>query len=192
MKIPLPRQRSDDMNEPCVWSKCERLARQRFDAPLCNDHALSAWGAVSAVVNSDQMRGGARTAVPDVQHITGYRDSQQGWVYAIRLGSRIKIGVTTDVEQRMQALPHEEVLTVAQGRFYLEQQMHRHLSPYRVTGEWFDDVPEVRHAIDQTLRQLRQWRSYDGPRSRVLTSETRARVASRPPSMPTSWGTPWD
>lgn len=70
-----------------------------------------------------------------------------GFVYALRCGPWIKIGTSYDPNERtknlMRILPPSEVLYVLRGGRALEKQLHRELSAFRVTGEWFHEHIDV-------------------------------------------------
>lgn len=68
-----------------------------------------------------------------------------GHVYYILRGGLIKIGTTTDLRGRMQALLPEAVLAIEPGGQPLEKQRHRQFVDSKVTGqrEWFHPSPEL-------------------------------------------------
>jgi hypothetical protein len=78
------------------------------------------------------------------------------YLYFIRCGDAVKIGVSSDPETRMQALS-----TGAPGKLYLlakfpnsgnlENQCHKKLSHLRISGEWF----RYTYEIDQLIRGLK-------------------------------------
>lgn len=62
-------------------------------------------------------------------------------VYFIRLGSRVKIGYTTNIAQRVAnlSLHPRFVALLMPGSFALEAELHRHFAAERETGtEWFE------------------------------------------------------
>lgn len=72
----------------------------------------------------------------------------EGVVYFIRTDGFIKVGRTTNFDNRLAKLqtgsPHElEVLLVVPGGSGLEADIHRDLKEYRHRGEWFRETPEV-------------------------------------------------
>lgn len=69
-------------------------------------------------------------------------------VYFAARGGHIKIGISTNVQHRMQALG-TELLASFPGSFRDEQAMHRRFAEFSVGGEWFLDVPEIRDLIDE-------------------------------------------
>jgi hypothetical protein len=74
-------------------------------------------------------------------------------VYFLECSGRIKIGHSANVKARMQQLttgaPLElKLIATIDGDYRLELAIQRHLKPYRVKGEWFDDCGAVRSVID--------------------------------------------
>lgn len=85
-------------------------------------------------------------------------------VYFMTSGSRIKIGVTTDLPARHAALRRNlpddlSVIAIVPGSFALEKSLHQDLHAFRLKGEWFRDCAEVRGAID--LAVARHGGAYD-------------------------------
>lgn len=58
-------------------------------------------------------------------------------VYYMLLGSRIKIGTTTNVKSRLSAVNAEELLATEPGDRTLEAQRHREFASLRTHLEWF-------------------------------------------------------
>jgi hypothetical protein len=58
-------------------------------------------------------------------------------VYYMRIGNRVKIGWSTNVEKRRAAINPEEVMAVERGGYALEQQRHDEFASLRTHGEWF-------------------------------------------------------
>lgn len=75
------------------------------------------------------------------------RRPRPGWVYFARFGARIKVGYSEDVDRRMQAIPHDEILGIVPGTYGDEQAWHRLLAEFRVSGEWYEARPEVLEQI---------------------------------------------
>lgn len=87
-------------------------------------------------------------------------------VYYLRFGDRIKIGTTTDLPQRLQALPHDELLAIEPGGMTLERTRHLQFADLRVTREWFEAAPvlfshahELREKHGRPLSAWERWRS---------------------------------
>ena len=73
-------------------------------------------------------------------------------VYYFRVGNRIKIGFTVNVEGRVRNLMPEEVLGWEPGDRNLETKRHRQFAAYRVAREWFEDVPAIRRHIEENCQ----------------------------------------
>lgn len=107
------------------------------NVPLCNHHA---WSVIAHRRNAmrdelDEIKHKRVTAAPPapVQHV----------VYYIEFADRIKIGTTTNLTRRIEALPVEKLLTVELGDTTLERKRHRQFWTFRVRGEWFTKSPEL-------------------------------------------------
>lgn len=73
-------------------------------------------------------------------------------LYAITGERRVKIGITSDLNNRMKDLqrgcPLElELFATAPGDFFTEQYIHLILREYQVRGEWYWFVPAVKAVI---------------------------------------------
>lgn len=68
-------------------------------------------------------------------------------VYYFRVGDRIKIGHTINLEGRIQNLMPEEVLGWESGPPSLEKRRHREFAAHRTVREWFVDCVEIRRHI---------------------------------------------
>jgi hypothetical protein len=78
-----------------------------------------------------------------------------GFVYFMKSGGMVKIGFTTDLEQRTKTIrngnPHELTLLGAMpGTDDTEFFLHQMFAPYRSTGEWF----RIEGALDVFLASL--------------------------------------
>lgn len=73
-------------------------------------------------------------------------------VYYLALGNRVKIGTTTDLPGRMQAIPHEEILAFEFGSYDTERSRHQQFAHARIVGEWFDRDDAELTAWTTTLR----------------------------------------
>jgi hypothetical protein len=129
----------------CAWPRCRKPVGA---LPICWEHALEAHRVVQGTYSSliDARR---------QQTIAGKPEPRPGYVYVIRFGDRVKIGFSTDPDNRMRALPHDEVLAVLPGTRLNERQMHVAFADLRITGEWFhlndrilDFVADVKDAAE--------------------------------------------
>ncbi|MFJ7963153.1 GIY-YIG nuclease family protein [Streptomyces sp. NPDC096324] len=75
------------------------------------------------------------------------------WVYYIRCGHLIKIGMTTNLPGRFASLRPNEVLAIEPGGLEREGQLHRQFEELRAGGEYFHPGPLLQQHIVQ-LREL--------------------------------------
>lgn len=59
-------------------------------------------------------------------------------VYYLTIGTRVKIGTTTDLHGRMKVGPQEELLAFEFGSYDVERARRAQFAHARVVGEWFD------------------------------------------------------
>ncbi|HVX07020.1 GIY-YIG nuclease family protein [Humibacter sp.] len=65
-------------------------------------------------------------------------------VYYLRLDTRIKIGTTGNLGQRMRRLWHDELVAIEPGDRLLERSRHEQFARYRLgPSEWFERSPEI-------------------------------------------------
>ena len=58
-------------------------------------------------------------------------------VYYMRIGNRVKIGTSTNLRDRLEAINPEELLALEAGDARLERRRHRQFAALRTHGEWF-------------------------------------------------------
>lgn len=58
-------------------------------------------------------------------------------VYYVRIGNRVKIGTSTNLRDRLQAINPEELLALELGGHNVESRRHRQFASLRTHGEWF-------------------------------------------------------
>jgi hypothetical protein len=69
-------------------------------------------------------------------------------VYFIRVGDRVKIGLSRDVERRLRAhqISSPDPLSIwhlVEGDLETERRLHRQFADARIRGEWFRITPEI-------------------------------------------------
>lgn len=71
-------------------------------------------------------------------------------LYLMQMGDDgpVKIGVANDVEARRRTLqtaaPHPlHIRVVLNGRGHREREMHQRFAYFRMSGEWFEPIPEI-------------------------------------------------
>jgi hypothetical protein len=88
----------------------------------------------------------------------GISSEVPGLVYFIRFGDRIKIGFSRRILNRLNDLPHEEVLLLIPGTFKTEGALHNEFSHLRVSGEWFQAHPDLFARIEELKEQHTEYR----------------------------------
>ncbi|MEE1813539.1 GIY-YIG nuclease family protein [Streptomyces sp. SP18ES09] len=74
------------------------------------------------------------------------------WVYFIRIGQLVKIGMTTNLANRFSSLRPNEVLAIQPGGLADETALHRKFASLRAGGEFFHPGPP----LQEHIRELRQ------------------------------------
>lgn len=75
------------------------------------------------------------------------QQERECWVYYIRIGRLIKIGMTTNLVSRFTSIRPNEVLFIEPGGAELESEMHRRFASMRAGGEFFHPGPELQAHI---------------------------------------------
>lgn len=119
---------------------CRRPAEEGAPVSLCRVHLVLA---AQFIVDMKAARDAARPA-PTRAYIKYGRPQV---VYYLRLGTRIKIGTSTNLPLRLQSIPHDEVLAVEPGNNARERARHSQFAQLRTVGEWFRDHPDLRQHI---------------------------------------------
>jgi T5orf172 domain. len=91
------------------------------------------------------------------RNISAETEPRQGWVYFIRNGKAIKIGFTTDLDQRLRKLQTAsstplEVMGSIPGTIQDEQNLHRRFYNLNVHGEWFRGHPSLMAYIREATK----------------------------------------
>ena len=124
----------------CCWPECRDAQHEAIDLPLCKDHFATVAGGVER--NMDALRywlTGSSPATPAAAKMA----ERTPHVYAVKMGNRVKIGYSSNVESRLLAIPHEERLAIIPGAPIDERRLHAKFAKYRTNGEWFEAAPEV-------------------------------------------------
>lgn len=154
----------EELNATCCALGCDApsaLVSNRI--PLCQQHAMQASREIREFVRTQLVpppppkRTEPRPRVPGVLGIpTIADDPHESYVYYIAFGDRIKIGVTTNLINRLDGIPWDEVLTVEPGYRDLEQRRHRQFRGCRVHGEWFTRSPDLLEHIQLVIERERE------------------------------------
>jgi hypothetical protein len=145
----------------CAWPNCDKsdpktFPTQRIGA-LCIHHAWSIHAAINELLAIDgesywamARRAQAERDAPELERLRRLDDERDrnetlGWVYYLRIGDRIKIGVSQDVYRRMrQYPPNAELLAVEPGDYDTELSRHRQFIGSRADGrEWFHPTADL-------------------------------------------------
>lgn len=144
---------------PEMLASAASLAR-RAPAPVARDTA------------THRAASGARVAGIDLTGVHGAR------VYFMRNGDRVKIGYTTNLRSRLDALclRSEAVLLLLEGGKDLEAAFHRYFTEHRVPNtEWFRYATEIKAYISEKL-DAHEAAAADG--RRIDEAEAKRSVAS--------------
>lgn len=76
------------------------------------------------------------------------------WVYYLRCGRLIKIGMTTNLATRFASIRPNEVLAIEPGGAEREAQMHRRFAGLRAGGEYFRPGADLQQHIKELREQL--------------------------------------
>jgi hypothetical protein len=73
--------------------------------------------------------------------------SKPAQVYYLRFCCRVKIGYTTNLDERRKVIPHHELLATEPGGREVERERHEEFEPLRDVGEWFEYGPALQAHI---------------------------------------------
>jgi hypothetical protein len=130
---------------------CEAKPGEDMPFPICNRHAIQVALAVRTVAATALLNDG-------VNHGKMRRDLEQGSVvyYVALPGDRIKIGTTTNLPQRLNALRADRawVLATEPGGVTVERRRHQQFAQHRIgQREDFRDVPALREWIAEVKQK---------------------------------------
>lgn len=114
----------------CCWPTCSTGVT---GFPMCWHHAFDAYSMVNS--NLQAMFALNLNAVETRE--------KQGYVYFLRFRDRIKIGFSTCLVSRFEAIPHEEILGYVPGTMRDEKRCHAAFAHLRENGEWFRIEPDL-------------------------------------------------
>lgn len=104
----------------------EAIAAMRGAAP---EQRATFWNAIRDAISDEVFRESPEPRPPE--------PVKAGSVYYILFGDRVKIGYTTNLSERLRAIPHDAVLAVEPGSMQDERARHAQFHDLRVVGEWF-------------------------------------------------------
>ena len=76
------------------------------------------------------------------------------WVYYIRCGRLIKIGMTTNLASRFSSIRPNEVLAIEPGGAERESEMHQRFANLRAGGEYFHPGPSLQQHVTDLRAEL--------------------------------------
>lgn len=144
----------------CAWPDCDRSTPETFEqnrlGVLCLDHAWSHYDAMnqylvwdgttdSALAKDFRARQVPLDQITDEERAERKAILEQGQVYYLLVGERVKIGFSGTLHQRLRTYPPgSKLLAVEPGTKQLERQRHRQFGEYLVAGrEWFEPSDEL-------------------------------------------------
>lgn len=119
--------------------ECTREAFEGSPVSLCRIHLIVA----AHFVKEMGGLGAAEVLMPekvievDRQPRAHLKHGRPQCVYYIKLGNRVKIGTTTNLPKRLEALPFDTLLAIEPGGNPREHARHQQFAALRVNGEWF-------------------------------------------------------
>lgn len=148
-----------DPPKKCLWPQCpyQTVAGLGERLPLCYDHAYRVWHAIDAdnkklqaiidrrVAREQEARQSSKSASPASEDV----------VYYLQIGGHIKIGWTSNLDQRMRSYPPNTILlAVHPGSRADEKALHKRFAVHRSHGqEWYPLVPVLLDHIKRVVAE---------------------------------------
>lgn len=76
------------------------------------------------------------------------------WVYFVRVGRLVKIGMSTNLAARFTSIRPNEVLAIHPGGLRDESELHQQFADLRAGGEYFHPGPALQEHINELRREL--------------------------------------
>lgn len=80
--------------------------------------------------------------------------ARECWVYYVRCGRLIKIGMTTNLANRFASIRPNEVLAIEPGGLEVEGETHKQFADLRAGGEYFHPGPSLQQHITSLREEL--------------------------------------
>lgn len=157
-------------------------------ALVCTAHGVQIWAHVESV----RSKTGFHVAEAVERHLT--REERQaelnaqavratravGDIYFLALDDKVKVGWTSNLEQRMKSYPpHSRLIVTYPGSRADERDLHRTLATSRVAGrEWYERTPHIMATIRDAQLRLDRQHAAEAEERRL------EREAARPPAPP--------
>ena len=131
----------------------QRMKAAGFQSVALGEDGPEAWQRACELNDSWQA---TRLAEKNGKADPNARGSDQGYVYFLKVGERLKIGFSRKLQDRVADLStgisqHPDLLMAVRGSRAEEQALHRRLAAYRVRGEWFTASPAVMRTAMRSL-----------------------------------------
>jgi hypothetical protein len=138
--------------EICVWPQCRRVEDRRLKLFLCQEHATQVYATVREDIERTAAILRARREVPAAAPV---KPPGEEVIYYLQVGGHIKIGWTSQIEQRMRAYPpNTTLLAVHPGTRAEEKALHKRFAVHRSHGqEWYPLVPVVLDHIKRVVAE---------------------------------------
>jgi hypothetical protein len=124
-----------------------------FTLAECRNFSVEITGQIAARKIEAQRAGRTRPAAePSPKRLT----NEDGFVYFLRSGARVKIGFSKNPWMRaatpLTGLPHGvDAMVMVPGSERDERRLHRELEAFRQRGEWFDVHPKVLEVMHRAV-----------------------------------------
>lgn len=140
-----PHIKTDTDSFVCVFKGCQDKPNPELSAPLCMEHAKKLTVQVMLLTSNTirPITGKMNNRAIDRLAPKRERASKPGLVYFVQFGDRIKIGYTTNLDRRMEAVPNDKILALVAGSMADERKYHAKFDDIRITGEWFANDPRL-------------------------------------------------
>lgn len=163
----MPRQQKCPI-EGCIFEVVEDVV------PVCRMHAIQIWKQVQLTLPPSETAHEREVRLQaDEARRAGVRQ-EQGWMYFLELDDKIKVGWTSNLQNRLKSYPpHARMVVTYPATRADERDLHRTLKTELVAGrEWYGKTPLV-------LRLMREAELAENHRRKA---EYAAEVAARPPN----------
>lgn len=103
--------RPEDRAGKCAWTECDQPYTDLYPITLCHTHTLLIW----SLVDQDVKDSGQAVVAPAGRSIR--HDAEKvGWIYYVKIGDKIKVGYTKNLQRRVAQYPPDSVLLAARPR----------------------------------------------------------------------------
>lgn len=145
----------------CIWDRCPNAAAKHLDLPLCQAHTEVVYTAVAndedrmiARVMARRRQLEAETKAAKAKPKAAPAERVEA-IYYLQIAGHIKIGWTSNLDQRMRNYPpNTQLLAIHPGSRDEEKQLHRRFAVHRSHGnEWYPLVPVLLDHIKRVIAE---------------------------------------